>query len=138
MFSHGEYSDYCVGGMYKSTQELSEEWFAQYLKSKMIEQVPEAGEFFLGMETTLPALTGYTVPEKLYLYCTQDEEVVRRPNLRYDNKDIMWLGYQALCDERYKRKDAWLKSKGFTQEFVKLLVQDGVLQEVEYDEIWNG
>lgn len=39
MFSSGSYSDYCVGGMFKSNEELSEEYFANHLKNMILEQV---------------------------------------------------------------------------------------------------
>jgi hypothetical protein len=124
MFSQGCYSDYCVGGMYKSKQELTKEWFAKYLKTKMIEQVPEAKEFLLSVETTIEALTSYIIPEKLYIYCTQDERIDY-------NADIQ------LEKERRSRKEVWLESKGFTQSITDLAIKDGILEKVEYKEIWN-
>lgn len=130
MFSSGEYSDYCVGGMYKSKTELTEDYFAKYLKAKMIEQVPEAEEFFLGLETSLPELTGYSISENLYVYCTKDEQI--------PYNQLTTGEYSQLNTARYGRKTEWIKSKGFTQDFVSLLVQDGILEEVEYEEIWRG
>lgn len=132
MFSQGAYSDYCVGGLYKSTGKWSEEWFAQYLKAKMIGQVPEAEEFFLGIETTIEALTGYMIPEKLYVYCTQEEPT---------SNDLYWKDtrkFSELQMDRERRKKAWLESKGFNQSVTALAIKDGILEEIEYDEIWNG
>lgn len=136
MFSSGEYSDYCVGGMYKSKQKMDEAWFARYLKGQMIIQVPEAKEFLLPICEELSVLTGYTVPENLYVYCTGDEQPQKPFNCWYG--DSAHKEYIEKNIQRSKRKTQWIEDKGFSKDFVELLVRDGILETVEYTEIWNG
>lgn len=134
MFSSGEYSDYCVGGLYSSKEKLGEEYFAKYLKAYMINQVPEAKEFFEQLETEIHVLTGHSLPENLYNYCTQDE----RPKWKRDLSRTEYADYNMGVSAYNKRKAAWVEGKQFTQDFVALLVKEGILKEIEYEEIHNG
>lgn len=137
MFSSGEYSDYTVGGLYSSKEKLGEEYFAKYLKTHMISQVPEAKEFFDQLETDIYALTGYNLPENLYKYCTQDElpSVVMHV---WSYGSPGYIEYNEKVTAYLKRKQAWLEEKQFTQDIVALLVKEGTIKEIEYEEIHNG
>lgn len=129
MFSNGSYSDYRVDGLYSSKEELSKEYFANYLKTYMIQQVPEAKEFFEALDTDIEVLTGYLIPDKVYTYCTQDE------------CPEWWAGGKEYWDDiqEYKnRRDAWLTEEKFSQDIAQILVDAGVLVKLEYEEIWNG
>ena len=131
MFSAGSYSDYCVGGLYSSKEELSEEYFASYLKDYMIQKVPEAKEFFEALATDIEVLTGHLIPDKVYTYCTQED----RPQiLGAGKKKSYWNDVELYI----KRRDAWLAEKKFSQDIAQILVDAGVLVKLEYEEIWNG
>ena len=123
MFSQGEYSDYCVGGLYKSTQQLSEEFFVNHLRFMILSQIekwPEAVEYF---ERVPPSLSYCGLQYSLF-----ELEAGKRPKDDYE-KGNTW--FNAFLE--------WKKQVGeLDQNFVADLVNKGVLKEVEYEEIWHG
>lgn len=129
MFSSGQYSDYCVGGMFKSKEELSEEYFANHLKNMILEQVstwPEAVDYINSLPVDISALTHYRLQQKLFALEAGEEPKAYGA----DGRDI-WNNW-------YKAYTAWEKKVGkLDKDFIQDLVNKGVLEQVEYTEIWN-
>lgn len=129
MFSQGEYSDYCVGGLYKSEEELDETYFINYLKSLIIPQLdpdwPEAIEMIKDwpVENICTLTNGYTITTKLFTLVAGD-----RP--KWDNREG-----KKLWDEAYY---GWVKDHKLELDYVNKLVETGVLVKIEYEEIWEG
>lgn len=121
MFSAGEYSDYCVGGLYKSTQVLTKDWFGEYLKNKLIENHPEHKEFIEGLASDIDILQGDSWKEDLWKSLGNPE----RPNWRDRELHNAWWGAY----------NPWKES--FTTDFIKMAVEEGILEYVEYEEIWS-
>lgn len=121
MFSQGQYSDYCVGGLYKSTQVLTEDWFGEYLKNKLIENHPEHRQFIENLLPDIHVLQGDSWKEDLWKFL----EMPLVPN---------WLdqaSYNSWCNVYH----TWKKS--FNTDFIKIAVEEGILEYVEYEEIWS-
>lgn len=126
MFSEGSYSDYCIGGLYKSKQPLTKEWFGQYLKDKLIQKHPEYEEFFQTKEPDIDVLTGeYYLQSDLYEYATQKK---RPPYLYESEKYKIW----------FKAKEEFIKDIKFSNDVVEYALEDGIIEAVEYKEIWCG
>ena len=128
MFSHGSYSDYCVGGLYKSKNELGEQFFAETLRQMLIEQVGdwvEAVEMFKEKEWD-EVLTSFGSAWRVK---TRLFELV-------NGKDVYAYG----TAERDLYHAAWYEYSKKTEvdtDFIAKLVKDGVLEPVEYEEIWH-
>lgn len=121
MFSAGEYSDYCVGGLYKSTQVVSKEWFGEYLKKKLIENHPEHSGFIVNLQPDIDILQGDSWKEDLWK--SLDKPI--RPDWR--DKEIYnewWAVYRP-----------WKES--LNTDFIKMAVEEGILEYVQYEEIWS-
>lgn len=130
MFSSGQYSDYCVGGMFKSKEELSEEYFANHLKNMILEQVStwsEAVEYINSLQVDISTLSEYWLQQKLFAL-----EAGEQP------KDYGTDG-RVMRNAWYKAYTAWEEKVGkLDRDFIQDLVNKGVLEQVEYTEIWNG
>lgn len=132
MFSNGSYSDYCVGGMFKSKQPLTKEWFGEYLKNKLIKKFPEGKEYFEQCPADLDYFeSGYNVSVKFYEFCTQDLAPDEKSHKNYDK-------WAAEYNPWARRKDAWLKENNFHTDVTLYAIEDGILESVEYEEIWCG
>jgi hypothetical protein len=134
MFSSGEYSNYCVGGMYKSKEKFDESSFAEYLRQMIIDQIvdwPEAVDCIknINRETTSALLTmlssEYTVSKHLFQLVAG-----KMPDFAYEKPAYMsWV----------VAFNVWKESIGeIDVNFIKSLVKEGRLEEIEYEEIWNG
>lgn len=124
MFSSGDYSDYCVGGMYRSTVKYTEEDFARILKEDFIDQMPQAYDYLCTLPLDISVLAGYYgFKDNLYAFMTQDA----RP--------LNSTAKQA--DERTKRKKDWFESNPLDTSITSVLIRKGILEEVEYEEINN-
>lgn len=125
MFSSGTYSDYCVGGMFKSKEELSEEYFANHLKNMILEQVStwtEAVEYINNLPTDLTALSHYGLQQNLFAL-----EAGEEPDSSYGAKRAWHKAYAE-----------WVEEVGeLDRDFVQDLVNKGILEQVEYTEIWH-
>ena len=130
MFSSGQYSDYCVGGMFKSKEELSEEYFTNHLKNMILEQVstwPEAVEYINSLPVDISALSQYGLQQKLFAL-----EAGEAPK-------SYWADGQNRWNKWYEAYTAWEEKVGkLDRDFIQDLVNKGVLEQVEYTEIWNG
>lgn len=129
MFSSGSYSDYCVGGMFKSKEELSEEYFANHLKNMILEQVstwPEAVEYINSLPVDIAALSQYRLQQKLFAL-----EAGEEPKAYGADGQDGW-------NKWHKAYVAWEEKVGkLDTDFIQDLVNKGVLEQVEYTEIWN-
>ncbi len=128
MFSHGSYSDYCVGGLYKSKMELGEQFFAETLRQMLIEQVgdwSEAVEMFKEKEWNEVLISfGSAEWVKIKLF-----ELV-------NGKDVYAYG-TAERDLYRAARNEYSKKTEVDTDFVAKLVKDGVLEALEYKEIWH-
>ena len=124
MFSSGSYSDYCVGGLYRSKQKYSEEDFARILKEDFIEQMPSAYEYLCTLPLDIPVLSGYYgLKDNLYSFMTQDVKPVNCTNT------------ESL--ERQKRKESWFENNPLDNSVSSILVRKGIIEQIEYEEIHN-
>jgi hypothetical protein len=126
MFSRGSYSDYCVGDLYKSTEELSEEYFINHLKLMLLDQVkdwPEAVEYINALDNDLSVLGGWSLQRRLFA-------LVAGECPDYQNREGQTSWSKAYED--------WVKDVGeIDKDFVKSLVTLNILESVEYEEIWE-
>lgn len=122
MFSEGSYSDYCVGGLYKSKQELSSDFFIQHLRSMILDQIknwPEAVEYF----NNLPQSLSYGNLQ----YQLFELEAGKCPRDDYRNGSP-W----------FKAFSEWKESVGeLDVDFIADLERKGILERIEYEEIWH-
>lgn len=127
MFSRGSYSDYSVGALCKSKETLSSEYLAKYLKSKWLEQFPGCDDFVNQFSDTIDAVSGYEVENKFYEFCTEDTE----PEMNYSEQS------RLLWHQWWERKEAFIKSSGFSKDYIKMAEEDGILEVIEYEEVWS-
>ena len=128
MFSQGSYSDYCVGGLYKSEKELSEQFFAETLRQMLIEQVgdwSEAVEMFKEKEWN-EVLTSFGDP---------DDVLYKLFKLVNGENHHPWGSVASA--EYIEAWSQYAKDTKVDTDFVAKLVKDGVLEPVEYKEIWH-
>lgn len=126
MFSGGCYEEYSITGLFKSKQDLSEEWLGEYLKNKLIESFPQATDLFKDLEPDLEELA-CSVGDKFYQFMTKDE----KPRHYQTN-------YWERLDEWSKRKDSYNEACGFHAKVVEYALQDGILEPLKYKEIWGA
>ena len=121
MFSAGEYSDYCVGGLYKSNHQLTKEWFGHYLKNKLVQNNPEYEDFIQNLSPDIDILQGDSWKEDLWNHSGKPP----RPDWRdRDVYNSWWASYHP-----------WKES--FNTDFIKMVTEEDILEYVEYEEIWS-
>lgn len=131
MFTRGQYSDYYVRGLYKSSQQISEAGFVGYFTMKIIDKIPESVGFFLSLEDlTVENMSDTCFKYKLYTYCTGDEKIKYDPNVIMD--------YNGAYRARKERMDSWFLQKEFNFDLAEMAVKGGILEKLEYEEIWCG
>lgn len=124
MFSSGSYSDYSVGGLYKSKEKYSEEDFARILKEDFIEQMPSAYEYLCTLPLDISVLTGYYgFKDNLYAFMTQDTKPI---NCSTEEASDWW-----------KRKEGWFKNNPLDTSLSSVLMRKGIIEEIAYEEIHN-
>lgn len=129
MFSQGQYSDYCVGGLYKSDQKLNDAYFINYLKDIIILQLDpdwsEAAEAIKewDVEDICTLTNGYTIKTKLFTLAAG-----ARP--KWDDREG-----QKMWDDAYSK---WCTGQELDLNYIDKLVEAGVLTKIEYEEIWEG
>lgn len=134
MFSSGSYSDYCVGGLYKSKEKFDESFFAEYLRQMIIDQIvnwPEAVEHIKNISredsSDLLGTLSYEYGISKALF-----EIVSGPSPEPFRDKLAYAGWLSA----YK---GWKDSVGkFDLDFIKSLTEEGRLEEIEYEEIWNN
>lgn len=124
MFSSGSYSDYSVGGLYRSTEKYSEEDFSRILKEDLIKQMPLAYEYLCTLPLDISVLTGYYgFKNNLYEFMTQDIRAVNCTPKEHR--------------EWYERKELWFKNNPIDNSITSVLVKNGIIEEIEYEEVHN-
>lgn len=129
MFSQGQYSDYCVGGLYKSEQKLDEKYFIEYVRAMLLGQIDsdwkEAVDFITNWEIEdIGTITNNR------LVTTNLFKLHAGECPSWGDKDG-----RKLWDEAYYK---WLSGQTIELRYIQKLVEDGVLTEVKYEEIWEG
>lgn len=132
MFSQGSYSDYSVGALCKSKEDLSSEYMAKYLKRKWIEKYPDCDEFVNQFSDTIEAVSSWGVEDKFYEFVTKDIDPSDD-----NNYNPRCEKSSQLYDQWWKRKDAFIRSSGFSKDYVRMAEEDGILDVIEYEEIWS-
>lgn len=115
MFSHGDYSDYCVGGLYKSKLNLTDSDFKEY-KKQMIEELFEEGWDDDIKQEMMNAYSEWKLQVLYYSATLGSEEIAKLTNY-----------HQA-------RREFFKDFSGFTS-VAPYLVSKGILQPLDYTEI---
>jgi hypothetical protein len=129
MFSKGSYSDYCVGGLYKSKQELDETYFIEYVRSMLLSKIDfewkEAVDF----------ITNWEVQDIGTI--TNQRLVTTRLFELHAGKCPLWNDKEGrnLWNDTYCK---WLSEQTIELNYIEKLVEEGILVKVEYQEIWEG
>lgn len=129
MFSQGQYSDYCVGGLYKSEQELDETYFIEYVRAMLLSQIDsewkEAVDFITNWELQdiCTITNNRLVTESLF-------ELHAGKCPTWGDKEGRKLWGDAYCK--------WMNEQTIELNYIAKLLEEGILVKVEYQEIWEG
>jgi hypothetical protein len=129
MFSQGIYSDYCVGGLYKSEQELDKTYFIEYVRSVLLGQIDSE------WKEAVDFITNWEVQDICTI--TSHELVTTTLFELHAGKCPSWKDKEGrnLWNDAYRK---WLSEQTIELNYIEKLVEEGILVKVEYQEIWEG